>query len=186
MNGAPAALFAAVLVACAASASCAPRSDLRGIGTSTGGTGGPTATELDGGVATARPGASPIPADFRTWARVNEGSRFVSLGHAGGRWEADVYADANGASALSRAAAGHAPAGSRFVEEHYERGDAGAGPIFMMEKRPPGFDPAHGDWRYVAVGAGGDVAGDGAIPGCVACHDEAPGDHLFRAAVGPE
>jgi hypothetical protein len=182
MSRVQAALFAAVLAACAG---CAPRSDLRGIGTSTGGGGGATG-ESDGGVATSAPRSSPVPADFRTWARLNAGSRFVSLGHAGGRWEADVYADANGASALSRAAAGHAPVGSRFVEEHYERGDAGAGPIFMMEKRSPGFDPAHGDWRYVAVGAGGDVAADGPVPGCTGCHDEAPGDHLFRAAAGRE
>ncbi len=183
MCRARAALFAAVLVACAA---CAPRSDLRGIGVSTGGAGGATGPESDGGVATTASHASPIPADFRTWARVNASARFVSLGHAGGRWEADVYADASGASALSRGAAGRAPVGSRFVEEHWERGDAGAGPIFMMEKRPAGFDPAHGDWRYVAVGAGGDVAGDGPVPGCVGCHDEAPGDHVFKAAGGRE
>jgi hypothetical protein len=34
---------------------------------------------------------------------------------------------------------GAAPVGTRFIEEHFERGDAGAGPLFMMEKRAAGF-----------------------------------------------
>jgi hypothetical protein len=182
MNRARAALGAAVLIA---SGGCAPRSDLHGIGASTGGAGGAPGPESDGGILATAAHANPVPADFRTWSRVNEGSRFVSLGHAGGRWEADVYADPTGVSALG---SGHvvAPVGSRFVEEHYERGDAGAGPVFMMEKRPPGFDPTHGDWRYVAVGVGGNVAADGPVPGCAGCHDDAPGDHLFRAGASRE
>jgi hypothetical protein len=50
----------------------------------------------------------------------------------------------------------------------------------MMEKRAAGFDPARGDWRYVAVGSNGEVAGDGAIESCAGCHGDAPHDHLFR------
>jgi hypothetical protein len=104
-------------------------------------------------------------------------ARFFSRGHAGGRWDADVYANDAGAEALR---AGTAAPGARLVEEHFERADGGAGPIMMMEKRAPGFDAEHGDWRYVAVGARGDVVKDGPIESCAGCHGDAPRDHLFE------
>jgi hypothetical protein len=108
------------------------------------------------------------------------GARFLSKGHAGGRWDADVYANDAGAAALG-VERGEVPAGARFVEEHFERSDGGAaGPIMMMEKRAPGFDPGGGDWRYVTVGARGDVVKDGVVESCAGCHGEAPGDHVFR------
>jgi hypothetical protein len=50
----------------------------------------------------------------------------------------------------------------------------------MMEKRAPGFDPPHGDWRYVVVGAHGDVVKDGVVESCAGCHGDAPRDHVFR------
>jgi hypothetical protein len=48
----------------------------------------------------------------------------------------------------------------------------------MMEKMPPGFAEAHGDWRYSVVD--GKAVTVGAIESCASCHDEAPHDHLFR------
>ncbi len=106
-------------------------------------------------------------------------ARFLSKGHAGGRWDAEVYASHAAAPALGATDALVA-VGSLFVEEHFERTDGGAGPILVMEKRPPGFDAAHGDWRYVAIGARGDVVKDGVIDSCAGCHGDAPKDHLFR------
>jgi hypothetical protein len=131
----------------------------------------------DGGAA---PVASPVPSDFRTAMTKVNGARFLSRGHAGGRWDVDVYADDAGTSALATEL-GPVPAGARFVEEHFERADGGAGPIMMMEKRPAGFDAAHGDWRYVAVSSRGEVVADGPVASCAACHGDAPHDHLFRA-----
>jgi hypothetical protein len=112
-------------------------------------------------------------------------ARFVSKGHAADRWDAQVSSDRAGLDVL-RGARGDVPVGTVFVMEHFERGgaaggDGGAdrGPVFAMEKRPPGFDPAGGDWRYVAVGASGEVKGDGVIEACAACHADAPHDHVF-------
>ncbi len=151
------------------------------IGSSTAPVGGATVS-ADGGVVSGPP-LSPLPSDFRTSMTHVTAARFLSKGHAGGRWDAEVYADPAGAEAL-HAEKWPVAAGTRFVEEHFERSDGGAGPLMMMEKRPPGFDPAHGDWRYVAVGTRGEVVKDGAIESCAGCHGEAPGDHVFR--VGGE
>ena len=134
---------------------------------------------------------NPIPTDFRTtFVRANR-ARFVSNGHAGGRWAVDVYVNDAGKEALS-AERGEVPIGTQLVKEHFERSpgaraDAQAetqarGPIMMMEKRAPGFDAEHGDWRYVVVGAGGELVKDGPIASCAGCHDDAPHDHLFRIA----
>jgi hypothetical protein len=172
---AAAAFVGALSGACAA---CANGASLSGIGTSAG-AGESGATSLgDAGMGAGGAGVSPIPSDFRSALSHVNGARFVSKGHAGGRWEAEVYASAGAVRALRGEIA--VPVGARFVEEQFERGDAGSGPVFMMEKRPAGFDSKHGDWRYVAVGASGEVAGDGIIESCAGCHGDAPGDHLFR------
>jgi len=171
---------AAALVG-ALSGACANGASLSGIGTSAGAGESGAASIGDAGVGIGTPGANPIPSDFRSaLAHVNT-ARFVSKGHAGGRWEADVYASAGAVQAL-RGELATVAVGTRFVEEQFERGDAGSGPVFMMEKRAAGFDPAHGDWRYVAVGASGEVAGDGIIESCAGCHGDAPHDHLFRVS----
>ncbi len=123
---------------------------------------------------------SPVPSDFRTSMVRVSGARFLSKGHAGGRWDADVYANRAGADALAVERGAIAP-GALFIEEHFERGDGGAGgPIMMMEKRAPGFDAERGDWRYVAVGARGEVVKDGVVESCAGCHGDAPRDHVFR------
>jgi hypothetical protein len=102
-------------------------------------------------------------------------ARFASKGHAAGRWECDLLANEAGAAALK--GGGEVPVGARFVEEHYEH-DA-RGPVMGMEKRPPGFDPEHGDWRYVVLSAAGEVVKDGVVESCAGCHGDAPRDHLF-------
>jgi hypothetical protein len=139
--------------------------------------GGPTPggdAGTEGGV-----GVNPIPSDFRTSLTRVGAARFSSQGHAGGRWDVDVYANRAGAEALG---GDHTPAptGALFVEEHFEKGDAGAGPIMLMEKEAPGYDAAHGDWRYVVVGARGGVVKDGPVESCAECHGDAPRDHVFR------
>jgi hypothetical protein len=126
-------------------------------------------------------GPAVIPPGFRqSLTRVNA-ARFVSRGHAGGRWDVDVYANDAGVEALRTERGAVAP-GAVFVEEHFERGDGGAGPIFLMEKRAPGFDAAHGDWRYVAVGSRGELVREGAVESCAACHGDALHDHVFKAS----
>ena len=166
----------------AASFACGGAARGPAIGSSNASTGAGTMTLPDGGSAAAPP-LSPLPLDFRTSMTKVNPSRFLSRGHAGGRWDVDVYADPAGAEAL-RGEKWPVSVGARFVEEHFERSDGGAGPVMMIEKRPPGYDPARGDWRYVAVGSHGDVVKDGIVESCAGCHGEAPGDHVFR--VGGE
>ena len=125
-------------------------------------------------------GDAGIPADFHTsFAHVSK--RFTSGGHAAGRFDVEIWANDAGAAAFA-AERGEAPAGAMLIKEHFERDAQGKpGPTMMMEKRARGFDPPHGDWRYVVVTAAGEVVADGAVPTCVGCHDDAPHDHLFKA-----
>ena len=173
--------LAASVLAYALACGCAPHEGTGTIGSSSAPGGGSLAVPTSDGGAPRGAASSPIPSDFRTAMTHVNGARFLSRGHAGGRWDADVYADQAAATTLAGApGAATVSPGQRFVEEHFERGDGGAGPIMMMEKRPPGFDPEHGDWRYVVVGSRGDVVKDGKVESCAGCHGDAPGDHVFR------
>jgi hypothetical protein len=123
---------------------------------------------------------SPILPDFRTSLVKWNKARFASNGHGLGRYDADVYVNAEGKDACMSARVA-IPVGTRIVMEHVERGGQPGptipGPMMMMEKKPPGFDADHGDWRYVGVDANG--VQDGALDACKTCHDEAPHDHVF-------
>lgn len=108
-------------------------------------------------------------------------ARFVSTGHATGRWEVDVWANDIAQKALA-ARAREVPVGAVVVEEHFERStaaDKARGPVMVMEKRPPGFSKEHGDWRWAVVGSQGQLVKDGTIESCAGCHDDAPMDGLF-------
>jgi hypothetical protein len=166
-------VIGAAAVSLIAIGACAAR---RGapIGVSTGGGGPASAGSVESGADAAPPPGNPLPGWRASLSKVN-GARFVSKGHAAGRWESDVLADEAGLAALK--GAGEVPVGARFVEEHFEHDESG--PVMMMEKRPPGFDPERGDWRYVVVGAGGEVVKDGVVESCAGCHGDAPRDHLF-------
>jgi hypothetical protein len=137
---------------------------------------GGTAPEADAGVAS---GAHALPAGYRsTFTKLNR-ERVVSQGHAGGRWEIDVYANDLAKSAIE-ARAREVPAGAVVVQEHYERSEGNpAGPVMVMEKVAKGTAPDRADWRYVVIGARGNLVSDGAAPTCQGCHDEAPMDGLF-------
>jgi hypothetical protein len=125
-------------------------------------------------------GASALPGDYqKTFTKLND-VRFVSKGHATGRWDVDVYANALGAEALAKQAR-EAPVGAIVVQEHFEKsGSRGPGPVMVMEKRAKGYAPTHGDWRWTVVGAGGQLVRDGVVESCAGCHDDAaPMDGLF-------
>lgn len=136
--------------------------------------------DSDGGVVD---GTGLLPPAYRTtFTKLNK-ARFVSQGHAAGRWEVDVYANETAAKALSSRARA-VPPGAIVVEEHFERptraDDARPpGPVMMMEKRPAGFSPPHGDWRWLVVGSKGQLVQDGPVESCAGCHDDAPMDGLF-------
>lgn len=123
-------------------------------------------------------GAGSLPLGYRTaFAKVNK-ARFVSQGHAAGRWEVDIYANEAAQKALA-ARSREVPVGAVVVEEHFEKTDKAAGPVMVMEKKEKGFSPEHGDWRWAVVGSQGQLVKDGIVDSCAGCHDDAPMDGLF-------
>lgn len=123
-------------------------------------------------------GAGALPLGYRTtFAKVNK-ARFVSQGHAYGRWEVDVYANEAAQKALATRAR-EVPVGAIIVQEHFERTDKAAGPVMVMEKRDKGYSSEHGDWRWAVVGSQGQLVKDGIVESCAGCHDDAPMDGLF-------
>jgi hypothetical protein len=165
-------------------AACAPRAKMGPVGVSTGG-----ALESDSPARVTQAPPSPLPPNYRaTFTRV-DAQRFVALGHAGGRFDADVYVTPT-AKEAAFGLLGKIEPGTILVMDESPHGKSASvpaassatplGPTLMMEKRAAGFDPAHGDWRYVVVD--GVSVEDGALPLCASCHDEAPHDHVF--AVG--
>ena len=124
-------------------------------------------------------GAPALPADYHSnFTKLNK-ARFVSLGHASGRWDVDLYANESAMRALTTRTR-DVPIGAIIVEEHFEKSaTGGAGPIMVMEKRPKGFAADHGDWRYTVVGSSGQLVKDGVVDSCAGCHDDAPMDGFF-------
>lgn len=123
-------------------------------------------------------GAGSLPLGYRTaFTKVNK-ARFVSKGHAWGRWEADVYANEAAQKALASRSR-EVPAGAVIVEEHFEVTDKAAGPVMVMEKKDKGYSSDHGDWRWATVGSQGQLVKDGVVDSCAGCHDDAPMDGLF-------
>jgi len=72
--------------------------------------------------------------------------------------------------------------GAIAVEQH-QLSDGNPGPVFVMIKRDPGFDPRGGDWEYLVLDAAGKVESRGVQPLCARCHADAPYDHLFGPRV---
>lgn len=68
-----------------------------------------------------------------------------------------------------------------------ENGDVFLGPLFLMEKMAPGFDPEARDWRYSMIMPDGSFFGmtggdnDERVRFCITCHQAAgdENDHLF-------
>ena len=138
------------------------------------------AVESDAPARIAHAPPSPLPPDYRASLTKVGSRRLAAQGHAGGRFDADVYVTPSAKDAAF-GVLGKIEAGTVLVMDQSPRGAAlgagASGPTLMMEKRPPGFDPAHGDWRYVVVD--GLRVEDGPLTLCARCHDEAPHDHVF-------
>ena len=64
-------------------------------------------------------------------------------------------------------------------------GSVGRGPLFLMEKMEPGFNPDSDDWRYSMIMPDGNLFGvtngtnSNAVAFCITCHVVAPVDHMY-------
>ena len=85
---------------------------------------------------------------------------------------------------------GPMPVGAILVKDSFavtQRGDVFSGPLFVMEKMPPDFEPSSGDWRYTMIMPDGSLlgttngSGSARMEFCVTCHAavSADQDHMF-------
>lgn len=85
---------------------------------------------------------------------------------------------------------GRLPPGAIVIKDSFtvtERGEVMTGPLFLMEKKEPGFNKSTNDWLYMTVRADGSISGiTGGRGGenvefCAACHNKAPAgqDNLY-------
>jgi hypothetical protein len=146
-----------------------------------------------GAVPAAAPAAAPAPdesafgplevgADYADYRRVSP-EPFLSAVH-GGRW-VEVFVNEVGADPYL--SGDPIPVGTIVVKTSWESRDGRisdvAGPLFVMEKRAPGYDPDNGDWWYAIHWAeptpkmretlGGPIYWRGRSPRaayCVDCH----------------
>ncbi len=137
-----------------------------------------------------------VGADHASYVKMNT-SPVRSETHGGRR--VDTYVNPIGAAPYLDADAAM-PVGTVIVKTSMED-DGSAGPIFVMEKRAPGFDAEHGDWAYAihwaapparwAKQLGGPIywrSPSHRVGYCVECHDnydrnlgDVPGDHKITA-----
>lgn len=132
------ALLGCVLAACGGGGGSA-RPDSPGVGSGA------------GGAAAAEDAFGPLEvgADYAQYRRLTE-EPFRSLVH-GNRW-VHVYVNEIGAEAYLAGGGGDIPVGTVVVKTSVQNIDGRPsdieGPIFVMEKRAPGYAPEHGDWWY--------------------------------------
>ena len=84
-----------------------------------------------------------------------------------------IYMNEPGAEAFEKASK-QFPVGSIIVKEKQGLRDGVGG----MVKRPPGYDPDHGDWEFFYFEDPAKIE-SGRIASCVNCHDAARQDHVF-------
>jgi hypothetical protein len=126
-----------------------------------------------------------VAAQYQNWRRYNiapytsetHGNRFVNnyandTARDYGKYERDLVL----------------PVGSILAKDSMmvqSAGKAAAGPLFLMEKMPAGFNAESADWKYTLIGPDGSVMGVTKGPGnenvtfCAACHQAAGRSQAF-------
>lgn len=134
---------------------------------------------------------------YQRWSRINP-KPFLVLGPAAADCAAalpsrsdpsphldrfiTVYASPSARQPMGTQARPRFPAGSVLVKEKRVRPEDRMPELLtVMEKKPAGFDPKHGDWEYsVWDGAGKRIDG-GKVAHCQACHEKASSTgYVFR------
>ena len=120
-----------------------------------------------------------VGADYLTYRKLTP-EPFLSAVH--GNRLVNVYASPDAAAAYL--SGGEIPVNGVIVKDSFDNqaGKPGApGPVFVMQKRAPGYAPEHGDWYYGMYWASptGKLAGkplavqgkDAGVTYCIECHD---------------
>ena len=133
----------------------------------------------------------PVVDVYRDWDRVNN-APFHSYSH--GRRLLNTYRNATALAYRKFEHAGKLPAGSVIATDSFavdEGGNVLPGPLFLMEKMPPGFNYVSGDWRFTQINSDSTIAGQtrgthaAAVAHCVRCHlAAAKTDFLFFPPSG--
>ncbi|MFQ5763470.1 MAG: cytochrome P460 family protein [Rhodospirillales bacterium] len=127
----------------------------------------------------------PAAKAYQRWRRYNT-TPYLSASH--GQRYVNNYANAKGAAYGMFEKAGRLPVGAVIAKDSFTviEGDAvSAGPLFIMEKMPQGFNYVSGDWRYTMIMPDGSIFGEtkgenaAAVQFCIPCHLAAEQyDHL--------
>ena len=126
-----------------------------------------------------------IAGQYQGWTLYNS-QPYVSDTH-GGRF-VNNYGNRSAKAYGKFENAGVMPAGALLVKDSFavRKGKVVAGPLFVMEKMPAGFNAESGNWRYTLIMPGGKVIGatngkgSGNVAFCIGCHMTAEDtDSLF-------
>lgn len=120
---------------------------------------------------------------FARWRRFNS-APYRSATH--GQRYVNNYANAIGRAYGRYEAAGPMPVGAILAKDSFavtQRGDVFTGPLFLMEKMPPGFRADAHDWRYSMIMPDGSLFGvtngEGSerVEFCITCHEAVEEEH---------
>jgi hypothetical protein len=111
--------------------------------------------------------------------RVHPASPRTPSDHLTGQLDGAVFADEGAAAYPALGPLRPIPPGATLIEHLYTHGAPDVAAYFAMTKRPPGYDPAGGDWEYLVLDAAGHIEQRGRLSLCARCHADAPHDHLF-------
>ena len=125
-------------------------------------------------------------ADYETWERYNS-TPYLSSTH--GNHLVNNYANGIARNYGLFEKAGKLPVGSVIAKDSFAVTRSGLillGPVFVMEKMPPGFNYVSGDWRYTMIRPDGVVLGTTGgqnserVEYCITCHlFRSNQDHLY-------
>ncbi len=137
---------------------------------------------LDDMGAAYRKSGDPSASVYKTWRRYNI-TPYLSATH--GNSYVNNYANPRAKAYGKAENAGTFPEGSVLAKDSFEvtdQGDVFTGPLTLMEKMQPGFNPESRDWRYTMIMADGSLFGttngdsSERVEYCAECH----------LAAGPE
>jgi hypothetical protein len=129
-----------------------------------------------------RAGYEPI-ARFGGWRRFNA-TPYVSATH--GQRYVNNYANAMALAYGDFEEAADLPPGAVLAKDSFtvtRDGKVFGGALFVMEKMPPGFNPASHDWRYTMIMPDGSFfgttlgEGNAGVAFCITCHESVPEQH---------